>query len=292
MDSTAISFQKVSYVYSSGTAFEFKALNSISAKIKRDSFTAIIGHTGSGKSTLMKIADGLMQPTSGRVQVGDVQVTATSSKEELAQLRSNVGFVFQFPESQLFADTVIEDVMFGPHNLGNDDQTARLKAAQALDRLHMDKSFYGKSPFELSGGQMRRVAIAGVIAMDPEMLILDEPTAGLDPQGRLELMKLIKELNNSGVTIVLITHQMEQVAEYADHVLVLNKGELAFDGSPRELFNRTELLNKCGLTVPETVRFQQLLMKDGFNVNESPLTLDELVTTIKQNIGEKRTKDE
>lgn len=292
MDSTAISFQKVSYVYNPGTAFEFKALNSISTKIKRDGFTAIIGHTGSGKSTLMKIADGLMQPTSGRVQVGDVQVTATSSKEELARLRSNVGFVFQFPESQLFADTVIEDVMFGPHNLGNDDQTARLKAAQALDRLHMDKSFYEKSPFELSGGQMRRVAIAGVIAMDPETLILDEPTAGLDPQGRLELMELIKELNNSGVTIVLITHQMEQVAEYADHVLVLNKGKLTFDGSPRELFNRTELLNKCGLTVPETVRFQQLLMKDGFNVNESPLTLEELVTTIKQNIGEKRTKDE
>lgn len=281
----AVKITNLSYTYSPETAFAFEALHDINLEILRGTFTAVVGHTGSGKSTLMQLIDGLLTPSKGSVCVNDVEVTANASKSDLARLRHHVGFVFQFPESQLFADSVIEDVKFGPRNLGYDDIQVRKYAEEALGRLHFSEELYDQSPFELSGGQMRRVAIAGVIAMHPDILILDEPTAGLDPSGRLELMELIKQLHHEGITIILITHQMEQVAEYADHVIALNHGQLAFQGVPRDLFKDNNRLHQMGLTAPLTVNFAQRLAEEGIHFGQVPLDIEELVTVINQQKG-------
>lgn len=285
MAEPAIKIRDLSFTYSPDTAFAFQALHDVNVDLQEGSYTAIVGHTGSGKSTLMQLVDGLLKPTKGSVQVQGVQVGPESSKADFARLRRHVGFVFQFPESQLFADSVLEDVMFGPHNLGCDDEQARTFAKEALTRLHFPTKYYDQSPFELSGGQMRRVAIAGVIAMHPDILILDEPTAGLDPSGKQELMGLIKKLHQEGITILLITHQMEQVAEYADHVLALNHGRVAFQGSPRQLFANHERLRQMGLTSPLTVQFVEQLAKAGVHLDHMPLNIHELATMINQQKG-------
>lgn len=285
MDKPAIQISDLSFTYSPDTAFAFQALKNVNLEIKSGTFTAIVGHTGSGKSTLMQLVDGLLKPTSGMIRVNDVTVTPDSDKTTFAQLRQHVGFVFQFPESQLFADTVLEDVMFGPHNLGYNDDQARQLAKEALTRLHFPAQLYDQSPFELSGGQMRRVAIAGVIAMHPDILILDEPTAGLDPSGRQELMELIQQVHDEGITVILITHQMEQVAEYADHVIALNHGQVAFSGIPRDLFQDSHQLQEMGLAAPLTVDFAQRLAAQGIHFDRLPLNVQELAEMINHQKG-------
>lgn len=279
MAEPAINIEKLNYIYSPATAFAHQALTDINLQFMAQQIIAVVGQTGSGKSTLMQLVDGLLKPTTGSITVQNVTVNADSKKEVFVDLRRHVGFVFQFPESQLFADTVIEDVMFGPRNLGMTDDEAHKAAIQALNRLHFPDQLLQRSPFELSGGQMRRVAIAGVLAMDPEILILDEPTAGLDPSGRRELMELIKQLNTAGTTIILITHQMEQVVEFADQVVALKQGKVAFQGTPRALFKNDQLVHSIGLSVPATIRFAQELRGQGVDVDH-PLTMNELAQQI------------
>ena len=247
----AIKIEDLSFIYSPDTAFAYQALSNINLNIQDETITAVIGHTGSGKSTLMQLVDGLLIPTNGSITVGKVKVTPNSSKEDFAKLRNHVGFVFQFPESQLFADSVIQDVMFGPLNLGMSEDTARRNAKEALERL----SF-------------------------PKILILDEPTAGLDPNGRQELMQLVQQLHEEGKTIILITHQMEQVAEYADQVVALSHGQVAFNGSPQELFDDQSRLQKIGLVAPQTVRFAQKLQEQGVHITKLPMNVDELAEEI------------
>lgn len=275
----AIDIHQLNYIYSPGTAFAYQALTDINLQINSKQVTAVVGHTGSGKSTLMQLVDGLLKPTTGSLTVRNITVNADSAKEEFTKLRQHIGFVFQFPETQLFADTVLQDVMFGPLNLGKSAGAARQSALRSLDRLHFPQELLDHSPFELSGGQMRRVAIAGVLAMDPEILILDEPTAGLDPSGRRELMQLVQQLNAEGKTILLITHQMEQVAEYADQVVALNHGKVVFNGTPQKLFANNQLVTSIGLTEPRTLAFANRLTKAGVMVSH-PLTLDELAQQI------------
>lgn len=276
MANPAVTIENLSFTYGLGTTFASQALAGVNLTVETGKITAFVGHTGSGKSTLMQLVDGLLKPTQGSVTVQDVTVTNQATKEELAQLRQHVGFVFQFPESQLFADTVIQDVMFGPLNLGLDQKTARKQADQALQRLDFPEELYEHSPFELSGGQMRRVAIAGVLAMSPDILILDEPTAGLDPNGQHELMTLMQQLNHEGTTILLITHQMEQVADYADEVVALKAGRLVFTGQPRQLFSNQKLVQEIGLTVPATVEFAKQLQAQGVQLDPLPMHIEEL----------------
>ena len=210
-----ISLKNVYYTYQEGSPFEGQALSDISLEIKDGSYTAIIGHTGSGKSTLLQLLNGLLRPTKGTIQFEDFVLDNHSEPKEMKYLRKKVGLVFQFPESQLFAETVLEDVAFGPQNFGVCKEEAEQRAIESLKLVGLPEEFHGQNPFDLSGGQMRRVAIAGILAMQPDILVLDEPTAGLDPQGRKELMSLFKELHLSGMTIVLVTHLMDDVADYA-----------------------------------------------------------------------------
>ena len=288
MGKPAINIQKLNYTYSSGTAFAYQALYNINLEIMDNEITAIVGQTGSGKSTLMQLVDGLLVPTSGEIYVNGVTVTAQSNKADFTKLRRQIGFVFQFPESQLFADTVLQDVMFGPSNLGMSPDQARKQVIDALQLLNFPSDMFDQSPFQLSGGQMRRVAIAGVLAMKPKILILDEPTAGLDPKGQYELMRLIKQLHEQGTTIIFITHQMEQVVQYADRVVALQNGKIGFDGTPRQLFDNQDLVNEIGLAEPYTLSFARQLEKQGLSLG-TPLTITELADQI---VSIKREKDD
>lgn len=279
MGKPAINIQKLNYIYGGETAFAFQALHNINLDIMENEITAIVGQTGSGKSTLMQLVDGLLVPTSGKIQVNGMMVTSQSSKADFTKLRQQIGFVFQFPESQLFADTVLQDVMFGPSNLGMSQDQARQQAIDALQLLKFPSDLFDQSPFQLSGGQMRRVAIAGVLAMKPQILILDEPTAGLDPNGQYELMQLIKQLHEQGTTIIFITHQMEQVVQYADRVVALQSGKIGFEGTPRQLFYNQNLVNEIGLAEPHTLSFARQLEKQGLSLH-TPLTITELADQI------------
>ncbi len=273
----AIELKQVSFTYQAGTPFAHQALTDFSLRIADGSFTAVVGHTGSGKSTLMQLIDGLLRPTAGQVLVNGQTVTPTSSRRQLARLRTKTGFVFQQPENQLFAETVLADVMFGPLNLGQDRETAQQNARQALTTVGISHDLEQRSPFDLSGGQMRRVAIAGVLAMNPAILILDEPTAGLDSQGAQQMLDLTSRLHQQGKTILLVTHQMEQVATFADQVVVMKAGRLAFQGRPRDLFGNQQLLDANSLRWPSAVAFNQLLKDGGVRLpGPVPLTLDEL----------------
>lgn len=281
----AISFQQVNFTYQAGTPFAAQALFDLSFEIEEGSYTAVIGRTGSGKSTMMQLVDGLLRPTSGTVTVNGQAVTSSANRRQLAALRRQTGFVFQFPENQLFAETVLDDVMFGPQNLGEDEATAKQHARQSLKLVGMGRDFEQRSPFDLSGGQMRRVAIAGVLAMQPSILILDEPTAGLDSQGAAQMMALVAQLHRQGTTILLVTHQMDQVAEYADHVLVVNNGRLSFRGTPRQLFANRQLLQDNSLRLPETVFFANALVDGGVELPQPPaLTIDELADQLAEQL--------
>lgn len=276
-----ITLEGVNYTYQAGTPFEGRALFDINLIIKEGSYTAFIGHTGSGKSTIMQLLNGLNIPTEGAVIVDDIKITANSKNKEIKPVRKKVGLVFQFPESQLFEETVLKDVAFGPQNFGVSIGEAEQLAREKLAMVGIHEEFFEKNPFELSGGQMRRVAIAGILAMEPEILVLDEPTAGLDPKGRRELMTLFKELHQNGMTIVLVTHLMDDVANYADYVNVLEGGKLVRSGYPKEVFQDVAFLESKQLGVPKITKFAQQLVKRGLHLETLPITIDEFAEVVK-----------
>ncbi|MBY5009687.1 energy-coupling factor transporter ATPase [Streptococcus suis] len=270
-----IHLQEVSYTYQAGTPFEGRALFGVDLEIVEGSYTALIGHTGSGKSTILQLLNGLNIPTSGSVIVDDMVINATSDKKGIKQVRKKVGLVFQFPESQVFDETVLKDVAFGPQNFGISQEEAEKIAREKLALVGISEELFERSPFELSGGQMRRVAIAGILAMEPNVLVLDEPTAGLDPAGRQELMDIFKQLHANGMTIVLVTHLMDDVANYADWVYVMEKGKLIRSGKPRDVFQEVEFLETIQLGVPKITKFAANLERRGFVFERLPVTIKE-----------------
>lgn len=277
-----ITLKNVSYTYQAGTPFEGRALFDINLEIKDGSYTAFIGHTGSGKSTIMQLLNGLNVPTEGSVTIDDKVITATSKNKDIKSIRQKVGLVFQFPESQLFEETVLKDVAFGPQNFGVSEENAEKLAREKLAMVGIKEEFFDKNPFELSGGQMRRVAIAGILAMEPQVLVLDEPTAGLDPKGRKELMTLFKDLHQSGMTLVLVTHLMDDVADYADFVYVLEAGKLVLSGKPKDVFQDVDFLESKQLGVPKITKFADRLVKRGLSLQSLPITIDEFKEAIKR----------
>ncbi len=275
-----ISLENVSYTYQAGTPFEGRALFDMTTTIKDGSYTAFIGHTGSGKSTIMQLLNGLYLPTSGQVKVDDTIITSQSKNKEIKPIRKKVGLVFQFPESQLFAETVLEDIAFGPQNFGVSKKEAEQRALESLRLVGLSDELRDQNPFDLSGGQMRRVAIAGILAMQPDILVLDEPTAGLDPQGRKELMSLFKQLHLSGMTIVLVTHLMDDVADYATAVNVMEKGHLVLSGTPKDVFQKVAFLKEKQLGVPKITEFALQLQEKGYSFETLPITIEEFVEVL------------
>lgn len=276
--------RSLGYRYQANTPFERLALYDINISIKPQSFTAIIGHTGSGKSTLLQHLNGLLQPTSGEIQIGDRTIRSGKKEKKLKKIRQKVGIVFQFPEHQLFEETVEKDICFGPQNFGVSPEEAKKRARDVIKQVGLPEDILDKSPFDLSGGQMRRVAIAGVLAMNPDVLVLDEPTAGLDPRGRTEIMDMFHQLHlNNGISIILVTHSMEDASKYADHIIVMHKGQVFKEGTPHEIFSSPKELVEIGLDVPETIRFQlKLEEKLGASIANPSLSIDELVLNIKE----------
>ena len=270
-----IILDNVSYTYQEGTPFASAALSDVSLTIEDGSYTAIIGHTGSGKSTILQLLNGLLVPTKGSVRVFDTLITPTSVNKQIRQICKQVGLVFQFAENQIFEETVLKDVAFGPQNFGVSVEEAEATAREKLALVGIDESLFERSPFELSGGQMRRVAIAGILAMEPSILVLDEPTAGLDPIGRKELMALFKKLHQDGITIVLVTHLMDDVAEFADQVYVMEKGKLVKGGKPSLVFQNVEFMEKIQLGIPKITRFAQRLVDRGVSFEQLPITIEE-----------------
>lgn len=270
-----ITLKNVSYTYQAGTPFEGPALFDVNLEIKDGSYTALIGHTGSGKSTILQLLNGLLTPSVGSVTVNDIEITATSINKDIKQVRKKVGLVFQFAESQVFAETVLDDVAFGPQNFGVSKEEAERLAREKLLLVGISEDLFSRSPFELSGGQMRRVAIAGILAMEPEVLVLDEPTAGLDPAGRKELMEIFQGLHEDGMTIVLVTHLMDDVANFADTAYVQEKGHLVKSGSPKDIFQDVEFMEKIQLGVPKITKFAQGLVEKGLNLPNLPITITE-----------------
>lgn len=271
--------KQLEYRYQIKTPFERLALYDVNIKIAPKSYTAVIGHTGSGKSTLLQHLNGLLLPTDGQIQIGDKRIKAGEKVRDLKPLRQRVGIVFQFPEHQLFEETVEKDICFGPLNFGVSMEAAKKRAREALKKVGLTEDILDRSPFDLSGGQMRRVAIAGVLAMEPEVLVLDEPTAGLDPRGRHEIMEMFYELHKKeGISIILVTHSMEDASKYADRIIVMHKGTVYKEGTPREIFSSPEELIELGLDVPETIRIQLKLEKKlGKKVGDPSLSMEELV---------------
>lgn len=281
-----IRFKQVGFAYQAGTPFEMRALHDVSFSIEDGSYVAIIGHTGSGKSTILQHLNALLKPTEGIVELGDKTIDSTTGNKDLKPLRKKVGIVFQFPEAQLFEETVEKDIAFGPKNFGVSEEEALEIAAEVLKTVGLPADVLKKSPFDLSGGQMRRVAIAGVLAMKPEVLVLDEPTAGLDPKGRLEMMEMFYKLNKEqNMTIVLVTHQMNDVSDYADHVVVIESGKVVKEGSPKEVFADASWLLEKQLGVPTTLAFVEKLKEKGWTTDKMPLTLDELADAILEERG-------
>ena len=281
-----IRFKQVGFAYQAGTPFEMKALHDVTFSVKDGSYVAIIGHTGSGKSTILQHLNALLKPTEGLVELGDKTIDSTTGNKDLKPLRKKVGIVFQFPEAQLFEETVEKDITFGPKNFGVSEEEALKIAAEVVKTVGLPEEVLKKSPFDLSGGQMRRVAIAGVLAMKPEVLVLDEPTAGLDPKGRLEMMEMFYKLNKEqNMTIVLVTHQMNDVSDYADHVIVIEAGNVVKEGSPKEVFSDASWLLEKQLGVPTTLAFVEKLKEKGWSTDKMPLTLDELADAILEERG-------
>ena len=274
----------VTYTYSPNTVYEVNAIEHVNVNIDKGEFIGIIGHTGSGKSTLIQHFNGLMKPTSGQVYFNGEDIW--NEGYNLKELRSNVGLVFQYPEHQLFEVDVLTDVCFGPKNLGFSKEEAEEKARQALLQVGVKEELFTKSPVELSGGQKRRVAIAGVLAMDPQVLILDEPTAGLDPKGRDEILDQIKYLHEErGITILLVSHSMEDVARYADRLIVINDSHIAFDDTPREVFKHYKELESMGLAAPQVTYIMHALKEKGLNVDVDATTVAEAKSSILKALG-------
>ena len=275
----SIEIKNVNYLYSQGTSYEMHALKNVNLEIPDGQFVGLIGHTGSGKSTLTQHLNGLVKATSGHIYYNGEDIY--DEKFSMKKLRSKVGLVFQYPEHQLFETEVLADVCFGPKNLGFTKEEAEEKAKVALRMVGMGEEYDKSSPFELSGGQKRRVAIAGVLAMDPEVLILDEPTAGLDPRGRDEVLDQVSALQRSrGITVILVSHSMEDVAKYVDRLIVMNQGEVRFDGRPVEVFHHYKELEEIGLAAPQTTYLMQELKKQGADVNTDATTVEEAADAI------------
>lgn len=275
----SIALEHVNYIYSPGTAYEKRALNDISLEIGQGQFVGIIGHTGSGKSTLIQHLNGLMKATSGDILYDGQSIYAEGY--DMRKLRSQVGLVFQYPEHQLFEVDVISDVCFGPKNQGLSEEESEKNAREALELVGFSEKYYKQSPFELSGGQKRRVAIAGVLAMKPKVLILDEPTAGLDPKGRDEILDQIAKLHKeTGMTVVLVSHSMEDVARYVDRIIVMNKGEKMLDSTPKEVFRHYKELEEVGLAAPQVTYVMHDLKDRGFDVSPDATTIEEAADEI------------
>lgn len=277
-----INIQDLEHRYQAKTPFERVALYDVDMEIADGSYSAVIGHTGSGKSTLLQHLNGLLRPTKGTIQIGEFTLKASEKEKNIKALRKKVGIVFQFPEHQLFEETVERDICFGPINFGVSEEEAKKRARTALKLVGLPEKYLEASPFDLSGGQMRRVAIAGVLAMEPEVLVLDEPTAGLDPRGRKEIMDLFYSLHKEkNMTTILVTHSMEDAAMYADSVFVMNNGTVGLKGTPQEIFSNPKKIQELGLDVPETVLFmKELEDRLGRRLGDICLTIDEAAKAI------------
>lgn len=270
----SIILDKVNHIYSPGTAYEIQALKDVNLKIEDGQFIGIIGHTGSGKSTLIQHLNGLMKATSGAIYFHGKDIY--DEDFDLRELRNRVGLVFQYPEHQLFETTIFDDVCFGPKNQGLSKEEAGLRAFEALRNVGMPEELYYQSPFDLSGGQKRRVAIAGVLAMKPEVLILDEPTAGLDPAGRDEILDLVVRMHRErGITVILVSHSMEDVAKYVQRIVVMNRGSVMYDGTPKEVFRHYKELEAVGLAAPQVTYLMNELKAYGLNVDTDATTIAE-----------------
>lgn len=283
--------RNVNYVYMEGTPFEKTALKDVNLTLGDKFYAAIIGHTGSGKSTLLQLLNGLLKPTEGELHVGEWKITNESKQKDLYFLRKHVGIVFQYPEHQLFDETVIKDVAYGPLNFGLSKDEAEAKAKEMLQLVGISEDLYERSPFELSGGQMRRVAIAGVLALEPKLLILDEPTAGLDPAGHEEIMTLFYDWYKAKAerSVILVTHQMEDAAKYAETIFVMNRGELFMEGKPHDVFRNGDALKQIGLGVPETVQFLEVLKeRSGGKMETTKFTIEETVQEVLLFLGKEK----
>ena len=266
--------KNLTYTYGVGTPFEKTAVENVNLSVEKGAFVGVIGHTGSGKSTLIQMLNGLIRPTSGQVLLNGEDIWA--KPKEIRRVRFQVGMVFQYPEYQLFEETVIKDIMFGPKNMRLSDEEALKRAKEAAHFTDLKPELLEKSPFELSGGEKRRAAIAGVIAMKPEVLILDEPTAGLDPKGRDDILGQIAKLQKErGITIVLVSHSMEDVAQYASRILVVNGGKIVFDDKPRKVFEHEKELHEMGLAIPQVTQLMHRLKSEGYPVFENAITVQE-----------------
>lgn len=270
----SIKIENLTHVYMPKSPFEKKALDNVNLLIEDGEFLALIGHTGSGKSTLIQHLNGLLEPTSGRILVDDIDITNKEAK--LTEIRKKIGLVFQYPEYQLFEETIEKDIAFGPNNLGLSSEEVSRRVKKSMEMVGLDYETYKDvSPFDLSGGQKRRVAIAGVIAMEPKVLILDEPTAGLDPKGRDDILEQIKLLHEKyKMTIVLVSHSMEDVGKLAQRIVVMNKGKVELLGKPSEVFKEVETLEKIGLAVPQVTYLMRVLIERGFNVSDEIFTVE------------------
>ncbi|MFU0824274.1 energy-coupling factor transporter ATPase [Clostridium sp.] len=271
----SIKIENLTHIYMPGSPFERKALDNVNLSIENGEFVALIGHTGSGKSTLIQHINGLLKPSSGKIIIDGVDIT--SSKVKLNEIRKKVGLVFQYPEYQLFEETIERDIAFGPKNLGLKDEEIAKRVKRAMNMVGLDYETYkDKSPFDLSGGQKRRVAIAGVVAMEPKVLILDEPTAGLDPKGRDDILEKIVQLRKEyNMTIILVSHSMEDVAKVATRVLVMHEGKCILDGTTSEVFKQVDILEGVGLAVPQVTYLVKRLREKGFSISEDVFTIDE-----------------
>jgi energy-coupling factor transport system ATP-binding protein len=282
-----ISLRQVEYRYQANTPFEHLAIQDVSIEIPSGTYMAIIGHTGSGKSTILQHLNGLLQPTEGMVVIGKREIKAHQKNKNLKDVRQKVGIVFQFPEHQLFEETVEKDIIFGPMNFGVSEQEAKRRARAALVNVGLTEEILEKSPFDLSGGQMRRVAIAGVLAMDPDVIVLDEPTAGLDPRGRKEIMDMFYQLHKErNLSTILVTHSMEDAAKYADQIVIMHQGKVVKQGTPEQIFSSPAELIKLGLDVPEVVRFQlKLEERIGAKLDKVFLSIEELSSAVAKSLA-------
>lgn len=283
----SIILDHVSHIYESGTAMEFAALKDINLVIPDGQFIGLIGHTGSGKSTLVQHLNGLLKPTGGNIFYNGADIH--DSDFDKKELRSKVGLVFQYPEHQLFEIDVFTDVCFGPKNLGLSKKETELRAYAALKQVGLEDDYFYQSPFDLSGGQKRRVAIAGVLAMKPEVLVLDEPTAGLDPKGRDEILEQVAKLRReTGITVILVSHSMEDVAKYVDRIIVMNRGQILFDNEPKEVFRHYKELEGVGLAAPQVTYIMQALKEKGLPVDTDITTVEEAKTAVLKALGRLR----
>ncbi|MCF0109035.1 MAG: energy-coupling factor transporter ATPase [Erysipelotrichaceae bacterium] len=280
----SIEFRQLGHIYSPKTPFEYEALKDINLELSEGKITAIVGTTGSGKSTLIQHLNALLLPSSGELEIVGRVINSTEKPKHLKSLRKEVGLVFQFPEYQLFEETILKDVAFGPKNFGDTEEEANVKAMASLELVGLDSSYYERSPLELSGGQKRKVAIAGILAMAPQIVVLDEPTAGLDPQSAQEMMKLFKRINQSGKTILLVTHDMELVLQYCDEIVVIDKGQVVTKAAVKEFFKDGELCRQMNILPPAVVRLREALQAKGFELNNDIFDLATLAKEVRKQV--------